>query len=710
MIRDAWGVLRGRRVWDLRRWPGAARRLWLSLRLNGAAETWRLLARRPRSLAAAPDWPPLPPLLAPALPPPSFPIPEQPRVSVIVTLRGDWSNSADCLLRLAAQAEAGGFELLLAGPVPDCATAAWLQACRPLRAGTNGEAAAIVAAIVADCNRLVTRARGQYLVFLDSQVYPTTGWLVGLLRSFEDLPGCAAVGGRLLSADGRVLEAGLMIDGVGEGNGDGQSQLRRFGRGDRPDRAEHEFASVTEAVSGTCLALPRAVFEQHGGFDVRFETMLAATLDLCFRLRASAGSVWLQPACTVYLRDDPVEASAAELARIGQRWASLSEHATAVDQNGDERSLRRRRFRQASSRALVIDAVTPMPDQDSGSVRMAALLELMVEEGWLVSFAPSNLCWEGDYARALQHRGIELLTRRGGIDLQAWLACHGADLDLVMVSRHYVLESLLPSLRRWCPNARLVFDTVDLHYLRQQRQAELDGRAALRALAERTRVSELGLVRAADITLVVSPFEQRLLNEAVPAADVRVLSNIHTLAEPGPRWDERRDLLFVGGFQHPPNVDAAEWLIAEILPRARRQLPELRLHLVGSQMPDQLRHCGAEGVVVHGFVPELAPLLRSCRVSIAPLRYGAGVKGKVNQAMAWGLPVVATPLACEGMYLEHGRDVLVGSSAEALAAAVVRLHEDEQLWQALAEAGRANVAKHFSAAAARRVLAGLLPS
>jgi glycosyltransferase involved in cell wall biosynthesis len=216
------------------------------------------------------------------------------------------------------------------------------------------------------------------------------------------------------------------------------------------------------------------------------------------------------------------------------------------------------------------------------------------------------------------------------------------------------------------------------------------------------------MIERADATLVVSPVEQELLRELVPDARIRVLSNIHRIHGRRRGWAERRDLLFVGGFQHPPNLDAAEWLIDEIMPLVRSRIPEARLHLIGSRMPESLRERRSEGVVVHGYVAALGPYLEGCRLSVAPLRYGAGVKGKVNQAMAWGLPVVATGCAAEGMYLEDGEDVLVADTSEAFAEAVVRAYEDEALWLKLSDGGLANVEKHFSFDAAQRAITELL--
>jgi glycosyltransferase involved in cell wall biosynthesis len=189
-----------------------------------------------------------------------------------------------------------------------------------------------------------------------------------------------------------------------------------------------------------------------------------------------------------------------------------------------------------------------------------------------------------------------------------------------------------------------------------------------------------------------------------------VLSNVHEV--PGARraFEARRDLYFVGSFQHPPNVDAMRWFVAAVWPLAATRLPDARFHVVGSGLdPALARELAGERVEVHGHVADLDPYLDGCRLAVAPLRYGAGVKGKVNLAMAHGQPVVATPVAIEGMNLVDGEDVLVAADAGSFADAIVRLYHDAVLWQRLSDRGAENVRRHFSFDAAREALARILP-
>ncbi|GAB4200514.1 MAG: hypothetical protein Tsb002_36660 [Wenzhouxiangellaceae bacterium] len=358
---------------------------------------------------------------------------------------------------------------------------------------------------------------------------------------------------------------------------------------------------------------------------------------------------------------------------------------------------------------LIIDAWVPTPDQDSGSLRMVNLLGLLQEMGWQVVFCAADRSHRGRYTQDLQSLGIEVWYHPYLHDFKDFLSRHGSRFSAVILSRYYVAQEILPLVRRHCPLTPVIFDTVDLHFLREEREAEVKQSKTLKRLAATTRKHELALVDDCEITLVVSPEEQKLLRHIRPLARVEVLSNIHRLHGCRQGYEQRRDLMFVGGFQHPPNIDAVQWFIAEVWPAIHTALPEARFRVIGSKMPDEIKQLQAPNVDVLGFVEDLEPHLDECRLSIAPLRYGAGVKGKVNSSMSYGQPVVATTVAVEGMGLEDGSDVLVADDAQAFAEAVIRLYQDEALWQRLSQAGMENIRRHFSREAALERLRAILP-
>jgi glycosyltransferase involved in cell wall biosynthesis len=387
------------------------------------------------------------------------------------------------------------------------------------------------------------------------------------------------------------------------------------------------------------------------------------------------------------------------LARWGERLRAHPAPGTAIEIARQHRDPRR---------VLIIDATTPAPDQDSGSLRMVNLMQVLRADGCAVSFFADNRAWIERYTDELQQLGVEVLWHPFLADVPGWFAEHGKRFDLIVLSRHYIAVQYMELVRQHAPQAQLVFDTVDLHYLREQREAELADRDDLRRQAAQTRDKELDLIRRSDITLVVSPVEQALLASEAPQARVDILSNVHEVHGCRRSYRERNDLVFMGGYQHTPNVDAVLWFADEILPLIRAEAPEITFHVVGSKAPDSVRALGERpGISFHGFVPDIAPFMDNCRLAVAPLRFGAGVKGKVNMSMSYGQPVVATPIAIEGMHAEAGRDVLIAETPEAFAEEVLRAYRDPELWQQLSEHGLANVEAHFSFEAARRAARGL---
>lgn len=346
---------------------------------------------------------------------------------------------------------------------------------------------------------------------------------------------------------------------------------------------------------------------------------------------------------------------------------------------------------------LWVDERLPDPARDSGSLRMFNLLRLLVAMGHRVDVLTLSRAEDASGQRLLQVIGAGHAGRGATQRPEVWFAREGTRYDAVIVSRYHLAWSWFPLLRRVHPGALKIVDTVDLHHARELGEAELRGHALLRRAARATRRHELRAIREADVAWVVSETERRLLRDIAPEARVEVISNIHLLPMATPSRPSGARLVFVGGAQHPPNVDGIRWLLAEILPRLLHRRPDCELHLVGRDL-----EAGARGVQVpanvtfHGQVDDLDDLFGACHVGVAPLRFGAGVKGKINHYMAFGLPTVATSCAVEGMHLLHGRDVLVADDAAGFADAVLRLLDDTALWHSLSSRGRDNVRRHFS--------------
>lgn len=353
-----------------------------------------------------------------------------------------------------------------------------------------------------------------------------------------------------------------------------------------------------------------------------------------------------------------------------------------------------------SKRILVVDQKTPDPSRDAGSVRLCEIFRLLTAAGWFVDFlSDDNDVLPRDVGRLAAY-GVRAHTD----DPYKWLVREGGALDAVMLCRLPVAVSYLPIVRRLSPKSKVIFDTVDLHYIREQRAAEVTGNRRLARQALRSRRQELAVVRDCDATFVVSAKEKELLVQEVPWAHIECISMIHEVPGRGAPFLPRTGLLFVGGFGHPPNEDAINWFVREVLPKVRATDPDITLHVVGDAHEAARRSLQGAGVVVHGRVDDLAPVYAAVRLSIAPLRFGAGVKGKVTQAMSHGVPVVLTTIAAEGMHLRHEVTAMIADEPDAMADAIRRTYHDPGLWQRLSDGGLENVRRHFSPDQARVAL------
>jgi GT2 family glycosyltransferase len=625
-----------------------------------------------------------------------------PRASIVVPVYNHLAHTLACLRSIANSGDATPFEVIVVDDASSDATAQRLAGIAGLRYLRNPRNLGFIGS----CNAGAAMARGDTIVFLNNDTTVKAGWLDALLRTFEEYPEAGLVGAKLVYPDGRLQEAGgIVFDDASGWN---------YGRFDEPEDPRYNHVRDVDYCSGAAIALPTALFRQLGGFDTRYAPAYYEDTDLAMQVRAAGMRVLYQPASLVVHFEGvssgtDINAGVKAHQAINQRtffarWRhELASHPTTA---GD---IQRASDHRARKRVLVIDACTPMPDRDSGSLRMFNLLRLLREEGCAVTFFADNLKHDGDYTLALQQLGVQVWWSPWLRDVPRWFAEHGRSFDVIMASRHYVASNYLLLARKLAPQAQFVFDTVDLHYLREQREAELSGDPGQQRVAQQTRARELRLIREADLTLVVSPVEQALLAREEPAAKVAILSNVHHSTIAQTPFRERRDLVFVGGYRHPPNADAALWLARDIYPLIRARRPDIALHLIGSDATTEVLALGKiDGVQVHGHVPDLAPYMDGCRIGLAPLRYGAGVKGKINLSMVHGQPVVATAAAVEGMHLRDGLDVLVADEPDAFAAAVLRLYDDAQLWQTLAHNGLVNVEQHFSFDAARRALRAVL--
>jgi GT2 family glycosyltransferase/glycosyltransferase involved in cell wall biosynthesis len=625
-----------------------------------------------------------------------------PDVSIIIPTYGQVDFTLRCLAAIARNRPVCSIEILViddASPDPEVEILAAIPGIRLIRQTTN-------LGYLHSTNAAAAVARGKFLLLLNNDTQVQPGWLDPMLALFHAAPAVGAVGSKLIYPDGRLQEAGGIIWADGSG--------WNVGRFDPPDLPVHDYVREVDYCSAACLLVRRSVFLDIGGFDPRYAPAYYEDTDLAFRLRERGLLVLYQPRSRVV------------------HFEGVS-HGTNIDAGGKaHQAINRLRFVESWCRVLtqqhfpngknvlrarergkpvvlVFDHYVPEPDRDAGSRNILSLILALRQSGYAIKFAPHAARPNPAYADALAQLGVEILPRLalgGRADSHSdFLACHGGELDFVLLSRPDVARHYLPALRQHT-RAKIVYYGHDLHFARLARQADrLDCALSRRqsALMER---QERQIWRSVDLVLYPSAEEAEAALRLEPAAVLRAVIPFSFASFPPPRRPvATRDILFVAGFGHPPNEDAAVWLARDIFPVIRAALPQARLRIVGSNPTARVLALAGPGIVLAANVTaeELAGEYATARVAVVPLRFGAGVKLKVVEALQAGLPLVTTTTGAQGL---PGLAAIaaVDDTAGGIAKAICRLLTDDEQWREAAAAQVAYAREKFSEAAVRDAL------
>jgi len=510
------------------------------------------------------------------------------------------------------------------------------------------------------------------------------------------------VGAQLVYPNGSLQEAGAILWSDGDG--------WNYGNGEPPGRSEYRYMREPDYVSAACLLSRRTI----GPYDERYAPAYFEDVDLCFRARESGLTVVYEPLAVAihheglsHGRDVAVGLKQHQVRNrrvFRERW----EDELKGQHEHDPRAVPRARDRRNRPRILVIDHKLPSPDADSGSVRLTALLQLFVERGHPVHFMPSDLVFDDRYARRLEGRGVEVLATAASA--RRFFGSLGDDVRLCVLARPLVAAGHMKQVRRRCPTAVVAYDMVDLHALRMTRLAEQQQSRRDARMARRIGRLENRCIQEADVVLAVTEEERQYAQRARDGRPTYYFPNIHDIATTLPTEPDarRRDVLFVGSFDHLPNIEAVEWIIGELAPMLARRLPHIKVRVVGRGAPQSLIDAAPTNVLIEGWLPSLDDAYATARVVLAPLRAGAGMKGKVGEAMAKGVPVVTTSVGAEGYGGDAGEFLQIREDAASLVQAIVDLFEDDELWTTTAIRAHEHVVRELSVAAARRRVEELL--
>jgi len=579
--------------------------------------------------------------------------------SIILPVFNKWILSLNCLRSLSiARHGCRNFEVILADDASTDATGEIVEAnswMRSIRLEKNS-------GFVENCNNAAAHARGNVLLFLNNDTLVGNGWLGALLGSLQRRPGVGVVGSQVYGSDGGLLESG----GILWGNGD----VWNHGRGFGPERwFELDHEREVDYVSGCAMAIRRELWQRLAGFDLRYRPAYCEDADFCLRAREAGMAVLVQPQSRILHLEGLSNARTTEaglkrhqltnLVQLRQRWNRLLLTEQPIDMSrqlmASDRGLRR------GPVVLVVDHYFPTPDRDAGSRCTLSLVSSFLALGFKIIFLPDNFAPMEAYRRRLEEWGVLCLW--GDSISQGWpewLSKQVQRVDLILYNRPHITMRFLDSLSRIYPKAYRVYNTHDLHgwreFLKNQQPSELpdcldsppDLPSSLRELCTDQECHILSKMQA---IISISEKESRKLCKYFPR-------KVYTVPGYIVRWrggNAGREcafeaVLFVGGFGHHPNLLGLEWFLHHVWPRLADRA---RLLVVGSNCPEQLeqRLMETAGVQFEGSVSDqrLAELYAMTRISVAPLPYGAGLKGKVVEALSWGHRVVGSAYAFEGL-------------------------------------------------------------
>ncbi|MDR1765124.1 MAG: glycosyltransferase [Lachnospiraceae bacterium] len=682
-----------------------------------------------------------------------FPVFARPRVSIIIPVFNQVSYTYACLQSILEFTGDVPYEVLLAD---DCSTDG------TARIGEFTENLVVCPTatnqgFLRNCNHAAGHASGEYLMFLNNDTKVTAGWLSALVSLMDADPTVGMCGSKLVYPDGRLQEAGGIIFSDGSG--------WNYGRLDDPDKPEYNYLKEVDYISGAAIMIRRSLWQEIGGFDERFAPAYCEDSDLAFAVRKAGKRVVYQPLSTVIhfegvsngtdvggtgLKRYQVE----NTEKLREKWAG--EFAKQVPNHGNPNPFKARERSQGKKVVLFIDHYVPTYDRDAGSRTTFAYLKLFLAHGYCVKFIGDNFLREEPYTTTLQQMGVEVFYGQGcQAGIWAWLREHGREIDFAYLNRPHIAAKYIDFIRE-NTDIKMIYYGHDLHFLREVREYGLSGDEGKLQASRYWKSIELSIMRKVAMSYYPSFVEVEAIkeiDETIPVKDIVAYIFEDGDGVGGERgWGSREGLLFVGGFSHPPNADGVLWFAREVYPLIRSGFhaackttaavrhpsagegkgfdgtqdavretdptvasPDIPLYIVGSHATEEIMALEqpGNGIVVKGFVPdeELSRLYATCRVVVVPLRYGAGVKGKVIEALHYGAAVVTTSVGAEGIRdCETVMEIIAmengDATAKAFAQTVRTLYNDERRLAKMGAAAKTLVAKWFSPEAAWEVIRG----
>lgn len=620
----------------------------------------------------------------------------QPLVSIIVPVYNKVGYTLNCLKSIQDKVSADiSIEVLVVDDGSSDETPEILEDILGLRYIKNPHNMGFINS----CNNGAFQAKGKYLCFLNNDTEVCPNWLESMVETIERDPEVGVVGSKLIYPNGMLQEAG----GIIWSNAGGWN----YGRMGNPDAPEFNYLREADYCSGASLLVKKSTFDSLDGFEREFAPAYYEDTDLCFAVRNQLNlKVVYQPKSQIIHYEGISSGTsttsgvkkyqAINSVKFAKKWQQpLQSHC----QPGNPLNplIAPRRF-SGQKVVLIVEHDIPFYDKESGYRRIFEIIKILKTINCHIIYAPDKGNPEEPYTTELQNMGIEVLYRNSSyqVSMEEQIKHILPIVDVAWICRPDLNQKYAWLVRHHNPQAKIIYDTVDLHYVRLKRAWELleDGSTEKHSLEEEwqgMQAHELHMAQQADITLTVTPVEKDALHQQ-GIERVEVIPNIHQPYQGESKsFAQRQGVLFIGGYKHVPNIDCVEWLCNSIMPIVWQTLPDIKVTLLGSHPTEAVKRLANDKVTVTGYIKNVTPYFLNHRVFVSPLRFGAGMKGKIGQSLEYGLPVISTKIGAEGMGLTHERDVLIADEEQYFAKQIIRLHQEEQLWTCLADNSKAAI-------------------
>ena len=626
-----------------------------------------------------------------------------PEVSIIIPVYNEFDYTYNCVRSIKRNSGDIAYEIIIANDCSVDFTEQVEKIADNVRLITTKENVGFLR----NCNHAANFARGKYILFLNNDTQVQRNWLEALLTLIEKDETVGMVGSRLIYPDGFLQEAGGIVWK--------DASAWNYGNRKSPEASEYNYVKEVDYISGASIMIRRELWEKIGGFDDQFAPAYYEDTDLAFEVRKRGYKVMYQPLSVVVhfegisngtdVEDGMKQYQKINYQKFYDKWKDVLE--AKHEENGVNVFLSRDRSIQ-KKHILVVDHYVPHHDRDAGGKCTYMYLKLFVKLGFQVVFIGDNFYRDEPYTTELQQLGIEVLY--GGYyndNWKKWLEENGKFFDYVYLQRPHISIKYIDLVKEYT-DAKILYFAHDLHHVREFREYEITKDKEKLESSQHWKKIEYELFGKADVGHVVGSYEQNVMQKAFPNKPIRNIPLYiyeQMLTDIDKNFSKRKDLVYVGGFGHPPNIDAVLWFAKEVFPVILEKYPDIKWHVVGGSVPKQIEELASEHIIIEGFISDdaLEQLYRKCRLAVVPLRFGAGVKGKVVEAAYFQIPLITTSIGAEGLSREEGF-MVVEDDCAVMAESICELYEDFEKLRQMSDNGKVFINKYFMLSEAERMI------